>query len=230
MTTKENSVSIIVDDRERHSEVLKYLLNYNHAKVRTERLTSGEYLIDNHLLFERKTLKDFAVSIIDGRIFKQATMLANSHFKGVLIIEGTSNDLTGVGVSREAMQGALIMVSLILGVSILRSMNPSETASIMLYASRQITFFRSGILKRSGYKPKKKKTNKQLYILQSLPGVGLQRARILIEHFGSVEAVVTAGYHELMEVDGIGKNIAGKIRWVVSEQISRFAEFSDFPL
>jgi len=31
----------------------------------------GDYQVEKRLIVERKTLKDFAVSIIDGRLFKQ---------------------------------------------------------------------------------------------------------------------------------------------------------------
>jgi ERCC4-type nuclease len=48
------------------------------------------------LVFERKTLKDFARSIVDGRLFRQAIRLANSKYKSVLILEGTGKELQSV--------------------------------------------------------------------------------------------------------------------------------------
>ncbi len=56
--------------------------------------------------------------------------LANSNAKGVLILEGTAGDIADIGMTREAMQGALITVSLILGLPVLRSKHPSETARL----------------------------------------------------------------------------------------------------
>jgi DNA excision repair protein ERCC-4 len=52
-----------------------------------------------------------------------------------------------------------------------------------------------------------------------LPGIGFERAVRLLDKFGSVEAVISAGSSELQAVYGIGKNVADKIRWTVSESI-----------
>jgi len=56
--------------------------------------------------------------------------------------------------------------------------------------------------------------------LQGLPGVGPERAERLLDRFGSVEAAISASSDELQSVDGIGVNIADKIRWVVSERVA----------
>jgi len=52
--------------------------------------------------------------------------------------------------------------------------------------------------------------------LQSLPEVGPKLANKLLCHFASVEAVVTASEEALMQVGGIGKNKASKIREVLT--------------
>jgi len=50
-----------------------------------------------------------------------------------------------------------------------------------------------------------------------LPGIGPERARRLLVHFSSVEAVVTANADALCAVHGIGKGVAEKLRWSVEE-------------
>ena len=50
--------------------------------------------------------------------------------------------------------------------------------------------------------------------------MGSERAERLLARFGSVEAAISANSDELQTVEGIGKSIADKIRWVVSEQAS----------
>ena len=181
----------------------------------------GDYQIDNRLIVERKTLKDFAISIIDGRLFKQMIRLANTKSEGVLILEGTAGDIAELGMTREAMQGALITVSLILGIPVLRSKDPSETAKLIAYIGRQIESMARGGVQRHGHKPKNKR-KRQLFILQGLPGVGPERAERLLARFGSVEAAISASSSQLQSVDGIGKNIADKIKWVVSESVPHY--------
>jgi len=221
MLKNDKTINIIADDREQKSEVIKSLMGIENVEVCIRRLSLGDYQIDNRLIVERKTLKDFAVSIIDGRLFKQMIRLANSTFTGVLILEGMAIDTVDVGMTREAMQGALITVSIILGIPVLRSKAPSETAGLIVYIGRQIESLAGGGMQRHGYRPKTKR-KRQLFILQGLPGVGPERAGRLLDSFGSVEAAISASSSELQSVDGIGKSIADKIKLAVSERMSPY--------
>jgi len=214
-------INIIADDRECKSEVVESLMQIEDVEVSIQRLSLGDYQIDNRLIVERKTLKDFVVSIIDGRLFKQMIRLANSNSKCVLILEGMVSETAELGMTREALQGALITVSLILGIPVLRSKDPSETAKLIVYIGRQIESMAMGGVQRHGYRPKNKR-KRQLFILQGLPGVGPERAGRLLDHFGSVEAAISATSSELQSVDSFGKGVADKIRWVVSEQSQPF--------
>jgi len=214
-------IQITADDRECKSEVIKMLSEIENVDVSIQRLSVGDYQICNRVIVERKTLKDFAVSIIDGRLFRQMIRLANSISTGVLILEGTTSDTVDLGMARAAMQGALITVSLILGIPVLRSKDPFETAKLIVYVGRQIESMARGGVQRHGFRPKDK-PNTQLFILQGLPGVGPERAGRLLDRFGSVEAAISASSSELQSVDGIGKSIADRIKWAVSEQVSPY--------
>lgn len=229
MNQNEKHIKIIADDRERKSNVIKSLLDMKNISVDVRRLSIGDYLADNRLIFERKTLNDFAVSIIDGRLFKQAVRLAGSNYKSVLILEGVGKDLHNIGIRREALQGALISISLILGIPVLRSRDPSETASLIAFATRQIKSFTRGTFQRHGYQPKNKR-KKQLFILQGLPGVGIERAIRLLDTFGSIEAVIAASCGELQFIEGIGKITAEKIKWVVNEPIHPYWNSNEFSI
>ena len=191
MNRNDFPVTVIADDRERKCEVITFLSEMKNVSVGVKRLACGDYLVDGRLIFERKTLIDFARSIVDGRLFRQAIRLVGAKYKSVLILEGTAKDLSESKVSREAMQGALITLSLILGIPVLRSKRPFETACLILYSARQIRSIATGVFQRHGYRPGTKRKN-QLFILQGLPGVGSERAARLLDVFGSVEAVGTA--------------------------------------
>lgn len=91
----------------------------------------------------------------------------------------------------------------------------------MLYAARQGRAFSRGVLPRPGRRPKGKRKT-QLAILQSLPGVGAERANALLDTFGGVEAVLTASREALENVPGIGAHTAKAIRWAVSETLSGY--------
>ncbi len=210
------SISIVVDDRERHSGVIPVLSAMEGIDMRVERLPLGDYLIDDILLFERKTVMDLTASIKDARLFTQACRLVGSSYRTSLILEGTTRELAASQMRREAIQGALISVTLMLGLPLLRAMDASETARLMVYAARQRRAWSTAALPRRGRRPRGKR-RAQLFMLQGLPEVGPERARRLLDAFGSIEAVLAANDAELQAIDGIGSTTARLIRWVVSE-------------
>jgi ERCC4-type nuclease len=214
MTAKKTVV--IADDREQCTEVLQHLLARPDCEVIVRRLPLGDYQIGGRMLLERKRWTDLVASIVDGRLFHQACRLAASPLHAVLLLEGSEEDIAESRMTREAIQGALVTVSLILGIPVLRSRDAEESAKLMLYAGHQIGCVVSGAVTRPGYRPKSKRRI-QLHILQGLPTVGPVRAARLLDAYGTVEAVIAADLENLTCVPGIGKGAAKKIRWAVSE-------------
>jgi ERCC4-type nuclease len=209
---------VVIDHREAASATAAALLSIEGIAAEFGHLTVGDYHVGGTFVFERKTLVDFAASVLDGRLFRQTLTLAElpSRLRGVLILEGGSGSLSQSGMSRESLQGALITVSLFFGVPVLRSLNGEESARLMLYAARQAKKYSTRALPRFGKRPKGKR-KAQIALLQEIPGLGPGRAERLLERFGSVEAVLTADIEELTTVAGVGKHTATTIRWLVSE-------------
>ena len=217
------SIDIIADHREKNSGVIEALCAQKDVIVEIQSLQLGDYRVNNLLLFERKTLPDFITSIKDGRIFRQGVRLASSSLRSVLILEGTSESIARSGMRREAIQGALITISLCLGIPVLRSVNPDESARLIIYAARQVKSFAVDSLPRRSIRPKGKRMV-QLHILQGLPGVGPKRAQLLLSKFGSVEAVLAASVEDLNKIEGVGKKTVQNIRWAVSESERVYGE------
>ena len=211
--------SVNVDDREARSQTVEALRCMDGIELNIQRLPLGDYSWEGGLLlFERKTLKDLVASIKDGRLLGQACRLASESRRAVLILEGTACDLANSRMRREAIQGALISVTVILGIPLLRSKDPKETASLMLYAARQVCSPAGKRVPRlfNGRRPRGKRKI-QLEVLQGIPGIGPARASWLLENFGSVESIVNANSHQLTQVSGIGWETARVIRWAVAE-------------
>jgi Fanconi anemia group M protein len=51
----------------------------------------------------------------------------------------------------------------------------------------------------------------QEYIISAFPEIGLKNARLLLAHFGSVQAIANAEREELVAIKGIGEKTAQKI-------------------
>lgn len=207
---------IHVDDRESTAPVVGLLNDVPDIHVIRHRLKLGDYVVDQRFVFERKTLTDLVPAIISGRLFKQALQLAGTPLRPAMILEGTSRDLAESGMSWEAIQGALVTVTLFCGVPLLRTRTPEETVRTMLYAARQQQAYAIGALPRPGYRPRGKHA-RQHFILQGLPGIGPELARRLLARFGSVKGVVRASPEELRSVHGIGTGVAHKIQWALEE-------------
>ena len=213
---------IIVDDRERaDGKVLASLVARDDVTVEIARLEVGDYRVERRVAVERKTIADFAASLIDGRLFQQAAALALAPERAVLTLEGREQEWRATGVRREALQGALITIGVFFGVAVLHSDAPEETARLLVYLGRQAQRAAQGGLPRPGYRPKGKRA-RQLFLLQGLPGVGPERAARLLERFGSVQAVVAASADDLATVVGIGEKTAAKMRWAVQEPVVEY--------
>ena len=214
-------IRIVVDHREAASGVAEWLQQVPGVELAWRHLATGDYVVDGRLVVERKTLPDFAQSIIDGRLFKQAHRLAGALQRPCLLLEGGAGQLQGHAVSRPALLGALTSVALIYGIPILRSVSPQESASLLVMAARQINQVEAGVLRRPGYRPRTRR-GRQNFLLQGLPGTGPVLAERLLERFGSVEAVMQATAEELCAVEGIGTGRAMAIRNAVEEAAAAY--------
>ena len=211
------AIDVVADDREAGSGVVQALTEMEGVRVRMERLKTGDYFVDGRCLFERKTVADFASSIIDGRLFAQAQRLVQSQLTCALVLEGTSRDLAATGMRREALQGAVLSVSMIYQIPLLRSLTSQETARLMIYAANQLRRDVADAIPLVRRRPKRR-VRIQLGLLQALPGVGPARAKDLLQHFGSVAAILTASCQELEAVKGVGEETARKIRWALEPE------------
>ncbi len=208
-------VPLVVDERERCVELLAALNRSDALDIQVRRLSAGDYLLDGRILFERKTILDLVRAIKSGHLFNQALRLAEvPDVVPVVILEGSPH--AGLRMRRASIQGALVTVSVFIGVPVVATQNPVETSRVLVSAARQARAVATGALPRRGWRPKGKKAL-QNFILQGLPGVGPDRAAGLIERFGSVRSALAAAPEDWRAVPGIGVKTADKIDWAVSE-------------
>ena len=205
---------ITIDDRDARSEVVHHLSQTAGVTVKISRLEIGDYLVNDTLCVERKTLPDFASSIKDGRLLRQASKLASYLKRTAIILEGTAADVPLMRIRREAIQGAIISVTVISGIPVLRSRDAEETARLLCYAGRQLSNNSSRSVARKDMRPRGKERI-QVHILQGFPLVGPVRAQHLLNAFHSVRGILLADEERLAQVRGIGHKVARNIRWLV---------------
>lgn len=203
-----------VDPSERHAALLDLARQCDDFDVRMEHLTVGDYCLDRGIIVERKTHADFAVSLVDGRLFPQAAKLARSPHRPVILLEGP-RPARMPDVHPHALKGAMVSLAVMWRLPVLCARDPEDSLRILRFLADQLGTSDHGVLKRYDRKPKRL-VSRKLYMLQGLPGVGPTLAQRLLLEFGRVERVVTADEEALMRVHGVGREKAARIRDVMT--------------
>ena len=214
-----NKPVVYADSREGNSKVIRHLTEME-MDVKVRPMAVGDYQVSDDVAIERKTAKDFVDSIMDKRLFKQATELREEFKNPLIILEG--DDFYNGFINPNAVRGSIASIALDFGISIIPTRNAQDTAAmIKRIAIREQTGEKPHIQTRTDKKPVNM-WEQQLFIVESLPNIGPVNAKKLLEHFGTVSKIVNASENELMEVEGIGKKTAKNIRKVVDSKYLHF--------
>ncbi|HET6581475.1 MAG TPA: DEAD/DEAH box helicase, partial [Methanoregula sp.] len=199
---------IIIDDRETSSKVVEVLSGMG-AGIRLARLAHGDYAIGERILIERKTVRDFVDTLINRDLLGQIKAMAEAVPRPVIIIEG--GDLyTQRDIHPNAIRGVLAALTLDMGVSLLFTRDEQDTAQ-MLYILAKREESARGEHKVHPHKSHRSLRDEQEYIISAFPEIGLKNARLLLAHFGSVQAITNATLEELLAIKGIGEKTGQKI-------------------
>ncbi|WP_461462757.1 DEAD/DEAH box helicase [Methanobrevibacter sp.] len=217
--SKPTKVSIYADSREGNSTIIRNLDQIG-VKVEIREMAVGDYQISNDVIIERKTTKDFRSSIVDKRLFKQATLMREEFKKPIMIIEG--NDLYAGFLDPNAIRGAIASIAIDFGISIIPTRNSDDTAAMI----KRIAFTeQKGNNTPIQIRTERKPDNlweQQQFIIESLPNIGPVTAKKLLERFGTVKNVLNASAEELQEVEGIGLKTAENIVKVIDSKYLHF--------
>ena len=211
-TNAQKPIKIVVDNREKI--VSRYL--FDKAELEFKNLENGDYILSDRVIVERKTAEDFESSIIDKRLFKQLKDL-KKYERPILIIEGDNY----FRLSEKIVNGAVISIMLDFNIPVMFSKDAEETANILVkMAEREQLKNKRTMAIRTGKKPMSLK-ERQRFIVESFPDVGALTAENLLMKFGTIESIVNASEDELMEVGGVGKITAKKIKAVLTEKYEK---------
>ena len=194
---------VAVDHSEDRSALLDAVRRSRAFDVRIVHLATGDYLINNQVLVERKSGADLAASLIDGRLFPQVARLAHSCYRSLLLIEGPTPAAIP-DVHPHSVEGALVSIAAMWRLPMLHSADAEQSVRLLRFLADQVLGRQEPILRRFDRKPKRL-ASRRLFLLQGLPGVGPALAHRLLSHFGSIERVLTADASALTEVRGVAR-------------------------
>lgn len=205
-------MKISIDYREKASGLIE-LLSKEDICVELKKISHGDYVINDSVTVERKTARDFLISVIDGRLFNQLSNLKKYCSNPIMLIEGNPYQ-TDLDFDPGAIKGALLSTQVIWYIPTVYSRSKEDTRDILRMIGKQDESYTEVVPLRGGYRPKRLKS-RQLFILQGLPKVGPTMAKKLLRHFRSVSNVMNATTKDLMNVEGLGKVSAEEIRHVL---------------
>jgi len=215
----DEAVEVVIDQRELDASIGRDLSRRDGFETRLETLDVGDYVLSDRVVVERKTVADFLDTLTGGdrSMFEQVKDDARYYDRPVVILEGDGL-YEERNVHPNAIRGALASLAVDFGASVLRTASESETADLLATIATREQETDDREISVHGEKGSKTLSEQQEYVVASIADVGPVIARSLLEHFGSVEAVMTASEDDLLDVEGVGEVTAERIREVVSSE------------
>jgi len=171
---------VLVDTREHAEEVVRYIKESGCGVVKTK-LEVGDY-VAGRFVFERKSVQDFINSIIDGRLFDQATRLREAKLRPVIVIEGNLwEELRYREISPNAVLGAQLALHG-MEIGVLYTVDKTQTGALLCLAAKKE--IKSGV-KTPKVRKKADVRSLQIALLASLPGIGPKRAEEFLRRYGT---------------------------------------------
>lgn len=217
-----SKLRVVVDEREKPSSVPDFLKKFG-LQVEFKMLEIGDYIISPVCAVERKSSRDFIRSLYSGRLYDQASRLKEAYEKAIFVVEGAFPEFIYELENPRVFWGALVALSLKLGLNIFFTAEPKQTADLIYTLIRQETEKRKAgpyIKKRIGTKDLEQQ---QLLLVAALPGVGPKLAERLLRRFGTVKRIFNASIGELASVEGVGRAKAERIAKFLNAHYKPFA-------
>lgn len=199
-------IKIIVDVHERQSGIAESLTELG-AEIEIASLSAGDYAVGSDTLVERKRVRDLHAAVLKGRLWPQLGKLRAACAFPYLLLEGS--DIDRGPLHHNAIRGVCLAV-IDQGIALLRSGYQRDSALwIHRLAVRCQEVEPAAARPAYAQRPRPKPGDETAEaLLASVPGISTTSARALLEHFGSVAAVVAADPAEWLAVPGIGRERA----------------------
>ncbi len=226
---EEARLTIFVDPRETKSGVARFLERAG-VELRLRNLGVGDYVLSDRVCIERKSTTDFLDSLINKRrnLLAQILRLRKEYEKPVLVLEGEA--LYGQrNVHPNVVRAVIAAIALDLCVPIIQTRDEADTASLLYVIAKREQQPSKKEISPHGKKPAASLKEQQEYFISALSNIGLVTTRNLLQHFKTVEKLVTASKEELMAVEKVGEKTAEHIRTVVSAEYGGPEEESTEP-
>ena len=205
--------TLIVDSREqkRIPQALKYFTELGY-EVTTSTLTIGDYLFNDQVCFEFKTMSDYMSSILDGRVFNECINQSDEYQYHYCIIQGSNYDLQRAleysGVTMQQYLGSKARLNTY--TTVINSTGGTKNAFYEMHITAQKCLDGKGKVKQYSHKSRNTAFNVLAY---TIPRVSSSRAESIVETLDleNIYDVAFITREQLLTVDGIGEKLADNI-------------------
>lgn len=209
-----DTAEIVVGEDDHTSGIVDQLEAREDLVVRVEPLDVADYVVSKQVGIKRLRLQHDHTLTDEGMqvLVDQLKTVAEGHSQPVLMLEREIPEAETPSDVLHEFRARLIPEHL----NLLETGSASETAALLAMIARREQTATSTA--RSLHQGTQAKTlaEQQEYVVASITDLGPITASTLLEHFSNVEGVVSASKADLLEVPGIGEELAERIREVVS--------------
>ena len=211
-------MNITIDTREQNriETATQYYESQGHT-VTVEELPIGDYIFNNQVVFEYKTIPDFITSIQSGRVFNQAINMAENYDYHYVIIQGDEHTRSrSIGMSRNyrpvnITQYLGAIASLNRFTTVIESYNPiiQEAYYRMLVTAKKALQDKPIVRKF----PKKHKNPAFNYLCYCIYGINSKKAKLITDTYElqSLTDLLNLTNEYQQNIEGIGKKTAENI-------------------
>ena len=212
-------MKVIIDAREKDRvESAKKYYTKQGLDVSVQELLVGDYVFDDKVCFELKMMNDFIKSIQDHRVFNQSIDMAETYdYNFVIIVGNESTRAKYLAITRNyrpvtVQQYLGAIASLNRYVTVIESCSDYiEEAYYRMHIQAKKCLNGKPIVKKF---PRKDKNACLNFLCHDIHGINYKKARPLVDAYNlkSIEDLKQLSIEDLCQIDGIGENIAKRIK------------------
>lgn len=193
---------VVIDERERNSKIPELLVKKG-VSIKFKQLLTGDYIISDRIVIERKTIRDFIKSIFDGRLFNQIKRLKDLYEIPIVIVEGDFNEIYFLIDNPNIFRGSIVSLVIYFNAKIFYTSDEKETAEFISIIAKKERNKKEIIFPIVKGKPKIENIKQwQNYIIQSFPFIGPKYSDKLLNKFKTIKNIINAEEKEIAKILG----------------------------
>ena len=208
-----SEVFVDIHEPDENVETLLYLTstdikNRFPFQILKKDLKIADYVFKNALAMERKTVQDCLHSIFQGRAQEQALNMSQNYTLNIWCVSG---DLS---ILKEKDQKAIMtfLANLQIRYKFITMILPDDTLMMYYFLIMCYNLEHDLIPNYQVHRHDLTNDEEQVGMLMGIMNIGIELARNLLTHFGTLEKIVQASQKELEKVEKIGKKKSNHIQ------------------